>query len=171
MVPKSKMLNFPQNPRWRPPAKNLLTSSKNFFQHGARPPILRSRKKIDDVIKFFKMHRQHCSKKPHETQKANFFIIIIKMSGFYCKQCDASYSSGYQLSKHIFTLKHQKNCGNDGYKKAQLIGARAYRMEQGAEPRCATVDLTNSSEIAEREYVLGLLIENRKLQKENSSKI
>ena len=82
------------------------------------------------------------------------------MSGFYCKQCDASYSSGYQLSKRIFTMNHQKKCGNGGYKKAQLIGARAYRIEQGAEPRCSTVDLTNSLEIAEREYELGLLIKN-----------
>ena len=54
-------------------------------------------------------------------------------------------------------LKHQKNCGNDGYKKAQLITARAYRIVQGDEPECSTVGLTNALDIAEREYDLGFL--------------
>ena len=90
------------------------------------------------------------------------------MPGFYCKECDAYYSSRYPLSKHIFTLKHQKNCGNDGYKKAQLSAAHAYRIVQGDEPKCSTTGLTNSFDIAEQEYGLGLLVEKIRVKKAKS---
>ena len=83
---------------------------------------------------------------------------VKKMPGFYCKECDAYYSSGYPLMKHIFTLKYQKNCGNDEYKKEQLIGACAYQIVQGDEPKCSTFGLTYALDIAEREYDLGLLV-------------
>ena len=67
--------------------------------------------------------------------------------------------------KHIFTLKHQKNCGNDEYKKEQLIGARAYQIVQGDEPKCSTFGSTNALDIAEREYDLGLWVEKSRSKK------
>ena len=103
------------------------------------------------------IRKEYCKKVKKKYSKIRDRLGKIKEEKcFYCKQCDVACTSNHALMQHTFTLKHKKNCGNNLYEKALLIGKRAYQISQGLEPKCSTVGLTNSLDIAAREYDLGL---------------
>ena len=79
------------------------------------------------------VRKEYCKRvcKKYSTERERLDRIK-KEEGFYCKQCDAAYTSNYALMQHTFTLKHQRNRGNyDAYKKAKLIGARDLDRTRG----------------------------------------